>query len=76
MSIVLFRYLSLKTFREVAIFFEPGIDTHVYPDNLRIQWSLIPTITFVIDVLCCEISFSVLDYNYIDHDDIRTALPF
>ena len=32
--------LQLKTFREVAVYFEPDIDTRVDPDELRIQWRL------------------------------------
>ena len=31
-------FIYLKTFGEVAIFFEPDIDTRVDPDELRIQW--------------------------------------
>ena len=30
--------LQFKTFKEVAVFFEPNIDTCLDPDELRIQW--------------------------------------
>ena len=32
--------LQLRTFREVALYFEPDIDTRVDADELRVQWRL------------------------------------